>query len=459
MRQLAVLVAVVALVAAVPRERRQTKEYAPCKDGAGVCVPYYLCKDGQIVMDGTGIIDIRIGDPTKKNSQDCISYLDVCCGQGSIIESTTTTTTTTTTTEAPAVTTPAPFQAFCGKRNPEGIDVRIQGFKNNQAQYAEFPWMAAVLHKKFGDKPVNLYVCGGSLIHPSIVLTAAHCVARYGHSTELYVRLGEWDTQKEYEPYPHQDIAVDVVVIHPDFHPGNLANDFALLHLAKPAKIAKNVGIICLEKINYLTTNYTCVVAGWGKDKFGKEGVYQNVLKTVNLPYVNRGDCQNSLRYTRLGKYFKLHESFLCAGGEEGKDSCSGDGGSPLMCQNSDSGSYVQAGIVAWGIGCGTGGVPGVYADVSYAFEWITTEADKLAEGNGAGDGASGGDGGGADGGAGDGGDGGAGDGGDGGAGDGGAGDGGAGDGGAGDGGSGGAGGGNGGGNGNGGGSTHGYGR
>ena len=59
MRQLAVLAALVSLAVAVPREKRQTEEYASCKDGAGVCVPYYLCQDGQVVSDGAGIIDIR----------------------------------------------------------------------------------------------------------------------------------------------------------------------------------------------------------------------------------------------------------------------------------------------------------------------------------------------------------------------------------------------------------------
>lgn len=61
MRQLAVLAAVVALAAAGPRERRQAgpNDYASCRSGNGVCVPYYLCNDGSVITDGSGIIDIR----------------------------------------------------------------------------------------------------------------------------------------------------------------------------------------------------------------------------------------------------------------------------------------------------------------------------------------------------------------------------------------------------------------
>ena len=53
---------------------------------------------------------------------------------------------------------------------------------------------------------------------------------------------------------------------------------------------------------------------------------------------------------------------FLCAGGEEGKDACKGDGGGPLVC--SVGGVWHLAGIVSWGIGCGERDIPGVYVKV-----------------------------------------------------------------------------------------------
>lgn len=86
------------------------------------------------------------------------------------------------------------------------------------------------------------------------------------------------------------------------------------------------------------------------------------ILKKIELPIVPHAPCQEALRKTRLGKRFVLNESFICAGGESDKDTCGGDGGSPLVCPvQGHPGHFYQAGIVSWGIACGLKGTPGVY--------------------------------------------------------------------------------------------------
>lgn len=93
---------------------------------------------------------------------------------------------------------------------------------------------------------------------------------------------------------------------------------------------------------------------------------------------MDNSTCQTLLKNTRLGKRFKLHKSFMCAGGEKGKDACKGDGGGPLMCPySSEEDRYFLAGIVSWGIGCGQQDVPGVYGNVVEFINWIQNETKK----------------------------------------------------------------------------------
>ncbi|KAK4292030.1 hypothetical protein Pmani_035177 [Petrolisthes manimaculis] len=338
--------------------------YDKCNNGRGSCVPYYLCHDGDIVTDGAGLFDIRLGDLdplASRSSSECSQFLDVCCNNPQ--------------TENPQ---PIAYQAHCGRRNANGVHARITGtgFQDNQAQFGEFPWMAAVLRKeKIHDKEVNLYICGGSLIHPSVVLTAAHCIGSW-QASDLVVRLGEWDTQRTYELLKHQERKVRTVVVHPDYVPRALHNTYALLFLDTPADLTPNVDTVCLNT----AYNYgNCWATGWGTDKYGQEGEYQNVLKKVELGVWNNKECENALRETRLGKFFKLDDSFVCAGGLPGQDTCKGDGGSPLVCPRGD-GFYTQAGIVAWGIGCGEAGVPGVYANITHSRDWIIQTSNQVLE-------------------------------------------------------------------------------
>uniref|UniRef100_A0A182QE06 Peptidase S1 domain-containing protein n=1 Tax=Anopheles farauti TaxID=69004 RepID=A0A182QE06_9DIPT len=334
------------------------------------CVPTGRCNAATGVggtTDGAGQLDVRIVSNPSANT-------------GVTVGTTTTTTSAIASVLTVNIVSPATCQSGlerccmagsyqCGLQYPPIANA--PAVRTNQASYGEYPWQVVLLG------PGDVYVGSGVLIDNINVLTAAHKISDYTSGTRtLKVRLGEWDAAVTTEPLPVQEFNVARYFVHPNFNSANLRNDIAILRLSGTVNLGTTptIATACLPVTSFVGSR--CWVSGWGKNDF-VSGAFQSIPKEVDVPIVASSNCQTALRTTRLGGNFVLDTtSFICAGGELGKDACTGDGGSPLVCNL--NGRWYVAGLVAWGIGCGANGIPGVYVNVASYIPWIQSTVATL---------------------------------------------------------------------------------
>jgi len=197
--------------------------------------------------------------------------------------------------------------------------------------------------------------------------------------------VGEWDATgfNAPESVAHEEYTVTRILKHPGMSLTRLDNNLAILTVDRDISLnSPYVNTACLpscdNQFDFLFNNGTgvrCHVAGWGKDEV--DGQFQFIQRKVAVPLVPSSRCNSDLRGALnnqrqgLGNRFQLDSSEICAGGEIGKDACTGDGGSPLVCQ-AQSGRWTVVGLVTWGIGCASH-LPGVYVDISQFRDWINS--------------------------------------------------------------------------------------
>jgi secreted trypsin-like serine protease len=271
-----------------------------------------------------------------------------------------------------------------------------------------WPWQVALV---FSGMPVSSdsQFCGGSLVMDTWVLTAAHCVHWADKSgtwadidpktISIVVGTNKLDGSGDVIP-------VEKIIRHPSYSGDQFDYDIALIKLTRaPTVPFKTIEVPDANFGSVLNQpGVTTIVTGWGLQNGGK---MSPDLRQAQIQVLDREMCNTAMLEARaeeaakgfsyavdvfalkeddayaiwdqlVGKAPKpLSENMICSGTfEGGKTSCNGDSGGPLVVPLED-GSYIQAGIVSWGltassgVGCEETATFSAYTDISHFLPWL----------------------------------------------------------------------------------------
>ena len=170
------------------------------------------------------------------------------------------------------------------------------------------PWQVALV-RRGSSRPF----CGGTLISPRHVLTAAHCV----NSQNFGIIVGEHSYTNSSDGTRQ---TVCRAINHPEYNLND--NDLSIVHLQNPVEIGTRVAVACLPSVNLggdFLAGKNMTVSGWGAASF--KGDSRTELFKADVPGITNSECN--------AMYHNITDSMLCAGdiANGGIDACQGDSG------------------------------------------------------------------------------------------------------------------------------------
>jgi V8-like Glu-specific endopeptidase len=264
----------------------------------------------------------------------------------------------------------------CGDHRTAGCHKRAHAHSaivNGSLPSGNWPWIVSLEDRSRPGNELSQHFCGGTLIRPHVVATAAHCVLNQDTgqpeiaAQDLYVIAGRQvltdNTRGE---------KIDVTKI--DVYPGDSQNlqlqgDVALLTLSRSAAEPPATLATATTKAG------SGAIMGWGiTDSEASQQQDQLLAAIVSLVGDNDPTCG-----THYGSDY-IPDLMICAGGNGTADTCQGDSGGPLALYDATANDWTLAGITSFGDGCNTASVAGVYAWVAGPTlrPWIMQTADSL---------------------------------------------------------------------------------
>lgn len=223
------------------------------------------------------------------------------------------------------------------------------------ASIEDSPYAVALSSRtRFGGMRAGQF-CGGAVVAPTKVVTAAHCLSKevlgVAGARDLKVIAG----RSQLRAAKGQEVVVRDTWVNPDYDPASNAGDLAVLTLASALPDSYVIGLAGPGDAAY-TPGTAATVYGWG-DTSGR-GSYSLALRSAQVQVLPDGACERAYPGNSEGEYRSA--TMLCAGDPAGgHDACQGDSGGPLI-----AGGRLIA-LVSWGSGCGQAESPGVYTRIS----------------------------------------------------------------------------------------------